>query len=78
MVRVIRASTESPRMDFTSTPTRDDILKALTPQELVEFLQQIVELRDLEISYEETEDGKMAFCIGDLVYVLTKEEVSRI
>ena len=76
MVRVIRASLENPKMDFTSAPTRDDILKALTPQELVEFLQQIAELRDLEISYEETDDGKMAFCIGDLVYVLTKQQIS--
>lgn len=76
MVRVIRASTENRIMDFTSKPTRDDILKALTPQELVEFLQQIMQLKGLEIYYEETEDGKMAFNIGDLVYVLTKEKVS--
>lgn len=73
MVRVIKASIGKRTIDSTFTATRDDILKALTPQELVEFLQQIIELRDLEISYEETEDGKMAFTIGDFVYVYTKQ-----
>ncbi len=46
-----------------------------TPEEIVGLLMAIDELSALKVSYEEFEDGRISFTVGDNVYERTVETV---
>lgn len=46
-----------------------------TPSEVVDLLMAIDELSALKVSYEEFEDGRISFTVGDNVYERTVETV---
>ena len=53
----------------------NEIKNVFTPSEVVDLLMAIDELNALKISYDEFEDGRVAFNIGDNIYEREVETV---
>lgn len=79
MVRAIKASSQKGNKKFIAEPSYqnyEDVedLLTFTPDNVVEMLQQIQELRGLKIFYELSSAGKMALYVGDNIYTISKDE----
>lgn len=68
MKKVIKASTEVKNRKHIVYPSKTLSKSPLSPRNIVELLQEIEELKGLEIFYERTPDGNIEFTIGENVY----------
>lgn len=67
MKRVIRRVSASSDARFTRS-------LYFTPNEVVELLTQIKELKDCRIAHTESRDGSVEFIIGNSAYYITKSD----
>lgn len=67
MKRVIRRVSASDDARFAKSIN-------FTPNEVVELLTQIQELKDCKIAHTEGRDGSVEFMIGNSVYHITKSD----
>lgn len=71
MKRIVKASAEAQNRNCIISPSGISTNPNFTPTEIVNLLQEIEELKGLEIFYERNAEGNIAFTIGDNIYTDT-------
>ena len=68
MKRIVKASAETQNGNCIISPSGISANQNFTPTEIVNLLQEIEELKGLEIFYERNSDGNIAFTVGNNIY----------